>query len=281
MGRYSFSGHESFFCRPLWLKKAYDAICESVDFTSPDAVAYLGVGKNMVSSIRFWSRAFGLSYNDNPSPFAKSIFDTEIGYDPYLEDEGTLWLLHYFLLTKNVASLYHLTFLEFKREKKEFDREQLLSFVRRKCNSSEQKNVFNENTVKKDIGVLLHNYVTPIEGRSNEDFSAIFLDLGLISEIGHERFSFNDIETYHIDPDILLYALIDYKGEDNTISLDGMQEIALIFGLSLTNLIELIRKVVIQHPKDLTYSDNSGVKNLQFVHDIDSYAVLNHYYTKG
>ena len=281
MGRYSFSGHESFFCRPLWLKKAYDAICESVDFTSPDAVAYLGVGKNMVSSIRFWSRAFGLSYNDNPSPFAKSIFDTEIGYDPYLEDEGTLWLLHYFLLTKNVASLYHLTFLEFKREKKEFDREQLLSFVRRKCNSSEQKNVFNENTVKKDIGVLLHNYVTPIEVRSNEDFSAIFLDLGLISEIGHERFSFNDIETYHIDPDILLYALIDYKGEDNTISLDGMQEIALIFGLSLTNLIELIRKVVTQHPKDLTYSDNSGVKNLQFIHDIDSYAVLNHYYTKG
>ena len=107
------------------------------------------------------------------------------------------------------------------------------------------------------------------------------INLGLISEIGHERFAFNDIETYHIDPDILLYALIDYKGEDNTISLDGMQEIALIFGLSLTNLIELIRKVVTQHPKDLTYSDNSGVKNLQFIHDIDSYAVLNHYYTKG
>lgn len=254
---------------------------EGVIFTSPDAVASLGVGKNMVASIRFWSRAFGLSCNDIPTPFAQSIFDSERGYDPYLEDEGTLWLLHYYLLTKQVASLYHLTFLDFQREKREFDRNQLLAFVRRKCNVPEQKNVYNENTVKKDIGVLLHNYVTPSELRSNEDFSAIFLDLGLINALGSERYAFNDIEASHIHPDILLYALLDYKGEDNTISLDGMQEVALIFGLSLTNLIELVREVVAQHPEDLSYTDNSGVKNLQFIHDIDAAAVLNHYYMEA
>lgn len=254
---------------------------EGVVFTSPDAVAALGVGKNMVASIRFWSRAFGLSVNDTPTSFAVSIFDSERGYDPYLEDEGTLWLLHYYLLTKQVASLYHLTFLDFQREKREFDRNQLLSFVRRKCNVPEQKNVYNENTVKKDIGVLLHNYVAPSDVRSNEDFSAIFLDLGLINALGSDRYAFNDTEPSHIHPDILLYALLDYKGEDNTISLDGMQEVALIFGLSLTNLIELVREVVAQHQEDLSYTDNSGVKNLQFIHDIDAAAVLNHYYTEA
>ena len=210
---------------------------EGVIFTSPDAVASLGVGKNMVASIRFWSRAFGLSCNDIPTPFAQSIFDSERGYDPYLEDEGTLWLLHYYLLTQKVASLYHLTFLDFQREKREFDRNQLQAFIKRKCNVPEQKNVYNENTVKKDIGVLLHNYVAPSEIRSNEDFSAIFQDLGLINALGYDRYAFNDTELSHIHPDILLYALLDYKGEDNTISLDGMQEVALIFGLSLTNLI--------------------------------------------
>ena len=281
MGRYSFSGHESFFCKPLWLKKAYDAMNEGVSFISPDAVASLGVGKNMVASIRFWSRAFGLSINDTPTPFATAIFDSQNGYDPYLEDEGTLWLLHYYLLTKKIASIYHLTFLDFQREKREFDRSQLLAFIRRKCNVPEQKNVYNENTVKKDIGVLLHNYVTPSELKSNEDFSAIFLDLGLINSIGADRYSFNDTEPSHIHPDILLYALLDYKGKDNTISLDGMQEIALIFGLSLTNLIELVREVVAQHQEDLSYTDNSGVKNLQFIHDIDAAAVLNHYYTEA
>ncbi len=281
MPRYSFSGHESFFCKPLWLKKAYDAMNEGVSFTSPDAVAALGVGKNMVASIRFWSRAFGLSINDTPTSFAKTIFDSELGLDPYLEDEGTLWLLHYYLLTNKVASLYHLTFLDFQREKREFDRNQLLAFIKRKCNVPEQKNVYNENTVKKDIGVLLHNYVMPTDIRSNEDFSAIFLDLGLINALGSEQYSFNETVPSHIHPDILLFALLDYKGEDNTISLDGMQEVALIFGLSLTNLIELIREVVAQHPEDLSYTDNSGVKNLQFIHDIDAAAVLNHYYTEA
>lgn len=281
MPRYSFSGHESFICKPLWLKKAYDAMNEGVSFTSPDAVAALGVGKNMVASIRFWFRAFGLSVNDVPTNFATSIFDSKNGYDPYLEDEGTLWLLHYYIITKEIASLYHLTFLDFQREKREFDRNQLLAFVRRKCNVPEQKNVYNENTVKKDIGVLLHNYVTPSELRSNEDFSAIFLDLGLINALGSDRYAFNDVEPSHIHPDILLYALLDYKGKDNTISLDGMQEIALIFGLSLTNLIELLREVVAQHPEDLSYTDNSGVKNLQIIHDIDAAAVLYHYYTKA
>lgn len=281
MSRYCFSGHESFFCKPLWLKKAYDAMNEGVNFISPDAVATLGVGKNMVASIRFWSRAFGLSVNDIPTPLGHVFFDAELGYDPFLEDEGTLWLLHYYLLTKKVASLYHLTFLDFQREKREFDRTQLLSFIKRKCNVPEQKNVYNENTVKKDIGVLLHNYVTPSELRSNEDFSAIFLDLGLINALGADKYEFNNTDPCHIHPDILLYALLDYKGEDNTISLDGMQEIALIFGLSLTNLIKLLREVVAQHPEDLSYTDNSGVKNLQFIHDIDAAAVLNHYYTEA
>jgi hypothetical protein len=244
MGRYSFSGHESFFCKPLWLKKAYDAMNEGVNFSSPDAVAALGVGKNMVASIRFWSRAFGLSLNDIPSPFAHFIFDSEQGYDPYLEDEGTLWLLHYYLLSQKVASLYSLTFLDFQREKKEFDRNQLQAFIKRKCNVPEQRNVYNENTVKKDIGVLLHNYVAPSEVRSNEDFSAIFLDLGLINALGSDRYAFNDTEPSHIHPDILLYTLLDYKGEDNTISLYGMQEVALIFALSLTNLMELVREDV-------------------------------------
>ena len=281
MPRYSFSGHESFFCKPLWLKKAYDAMNEGVNFTSPDAVAALGVGKNMVTSIRFWSRAFGLSVNDTPSLFAKSIFDIERGFDPYLEDEGTLWLLHYYLLTNKVASLYHLTFLDFQREKREFDRNQLLAFIKRKCSASGQNNVYNENTVKKDIGVFLHNYVTPSELRSNEDFSPIFLDLGLINALGSDRYAFNDTDPSHIDPDILLYVLLDYRGEDNTVSLDGMQEVALIFGLSLTNFIELLREIVAQHPEDLSYTDNSGVKNLQFIHDIDSAAVLNHYYAEA
>ena len=57
---YKFSGHESFPCKSLWLKKGYDFVANKNDFNSPDAVITLGVGKNMVASIRFWLRAFGV-----------------------------------------------------------------------------------------------------------------------------------------------------------------------------------------------------------------------------
>lgn len=58
--RFSFSGHESFQCRSLWLKKGYDFINSGKSFNDEDAVVILGVGKNMVASIRYWMKAFDL-----------------------------------------------------------------------------------------------------------------------------------------------------------------------------------------------------------------------------
>lgn len=54
MANYSFSGHESFACKSLWLKKGYDFVVQERDFDAPDAVIHLDVGKNKVSSIRYW-----------------------------------------------------------------------------------------------------------------------------------------------------------------------------------------------------------------------------------
>ena len=93
-----FSGHESFHCRSLWLKKGYDHLKSGYDFKD-EAPILLGVGKNMVSSIRYWVKSFGLVDTDNErlKPIADKIF-SEDGWDPFLEDEGTLWLLHYLSL---------------------------------------------------------------------------------------------------------------------------------------------------------------------------------------
>lgn len=68
--KYTFSGHESFPCKSLWLKKGYDFVVGGNDFNSPDAVITLGVGKNMVASIRFWLRAFGVTENDKKQSLA-------------------------------------------------------------------------------------------------------------------------------------------------------------------------------------------------------------------
>jgi hypothetical protein len=66
-------------------------------FNDEMAVVELGVGKNMVASLRYWGRAFGtINENDLPTQIAEYIFG-ETGQDVYLEDFATIWLLHYHL----------------------------------------------------------------------------------------------------------------------------------------------------------------------------------------
>lgn len=55
--RLSFSGHESFQCRSLWLKKGYDFVNTGHSFTDEYGVVELGVGKNMFNVIRYWMLA--------------------------------------------------------------------------------------------------------------------------------------------------------------------------------------------------------------------------------
>lgn len=284
MSKYSFSGHESFQCKSLWLKKGYDYLLDGNSFTDIDAVAKLGVGKNMVSAIRFWLRAFGLTKADELNQIATYIFDSDNGRDPFAEDLNTLWLLHFLLVSSEVASIYNLLFVEYQREKREFSKQELQSFIKRKCAVPEQKNVYNENTVRKDIGVLLKNYVAPKDLKAIEDFSSLLIALGLIVDTGKQStnkeniFTFKTNDSSEIASEIILYSLIRTKGTDFTVSFDVLQKLSLIFGLPMVSLIDIIRSLEIIFPETLVFTDNSGIKNVQFLREIDESEALNHYY---
>ena len=278
MARYSFSGHESFYCKSLWLKKGYDFLLQEYNFNAPDAVAELGVGKNMVSSIRYWLKSFGLTIDDKLTEIAHYLFHPKTGKDKYGEDLATLWLLHYLLVTTNLASIYNLSFLSFQREKREFDKEQLQQFIKRKCDVPEQKNVYNENTINKDIRVMLQNYVMPNDLKSLEDFSALLINLNLLRMNEEKKYSFNSKSKDDIPSIIILYALIDIKGNDKTISFDTLLDVSLLFCMPITELISIIKNLEKEFPGILAYNDNSGVRNVQFLTEIDKLEVLDKYY---
>ena len=266
------------------MKKGYDFLIGGNNFTDVDAVAKLGVGKNMVSAIRFWLRAFGLTKADELQIVARFIFDSEKGRDPFAEDLNTLWLLHFLLISSKVASIYYLLFVEYQRGKREFSRSDLQSFIKRKCNIPEQKNVYNENTVRKDIGVLLKNYVTPTDLKSIEDFSSLLIALGLIIDTGKQSTDKESIYTFKINEssdiasEIILFAFIQMKGTDNTVSFDVIQQLSLIFSMPITTLIDIIRSLEYSFPNTLVFTDNSGIKNVQFLREIDEKEALQHYY---
>jgi len=155
--KYTFSGHESFQCRHLWLKKGYDYIISGKSFVDDDAVVKLGVGKNMVSATRFWLRAFNIiDIKDCPTEFGNKLL-AEDGWDPYLEDDGSLWLLHYQLVKTNFASIYYLVFNEFRKEKLFLDKTSFVNYLKRRKETDDTFS-FNEKTVNDDFTVFVKMY---------------------------------------------------------------------------------------------------------------------------
>jgi len=113
-----FSGHETFPMRYGWLKKVYDA-CQPIRkrkkgsiikdlFNSDEAIVTLGVGKNMVSSMRHWSVYSSLLDTDNEKNLVINEFADEIfiddGLDPHTENFATLWYLHWNLVTRKISN---------------------------------------------------------------------------------------------------------------------------------------------------------------------------------
>ena len=110
--RVSFGRHESFPLRFSWIAKGLEAVrSDPFVFVQEDATVRLGVGKNMVSAIRHWLQAARLV-----RPAARGGYvETEVGRiafgedgDPYLEDDATIWLVHWLLAANpsNATTIY-------------------------------------------------------------------------------------------------------------------------------------------------------------------------------
>ena len=277
--KYTLSGHESSTCKASGWKKGYDFIRNNNNFNSPDSVVELGVGKNMVASIRYWMRAFGLTENDEPEPVADYLFDSSKGKDPYMEDLGTLWLLHFLLVSTCEATLYNILFTQLQRERKVFDRQHIVNLVKRMMTEDGKQSQYNENTVKKDIGTLLLNYVLPQKAKALDDYSALLIDLDLIRmDANGKSYLFNIEGKRQVPWQIFLYAVIKAKGKDMTVSYDTLQELGLMFCMNDMEVIEMCKVVEAHHIDQVRYTDTAGIRQLQFINEISEEEVLNEYY---
>lgn len=285
--KFTFSGHDSFPCRQLWLKKGYDYVREGKNFNDEDSVVQLGVGKNMVSSIRFWLKAFNIIDNkDMPTEFGKRLFDDENGYDPFLEDEASLWLLHYQLVKNGFASIYSIIFNEFRKEKLFFNKETFVNYIKRFGESNPDLNL-NENTVGKDFIVFANLYKNDSESKDVEDsFSGVLSELELLKSTGKgkdEQFFIENSERDNLPESIVLYAILDNPNYGNSISLNSLEfefnSPGSIFALNRSGLMNKISEIVNEF-KDITFTDQAGIKELQFKKKTDAFTILDSYYGK-
>jgi len=286
----TFSGHDTFHCRQLWLKKGYDFVVKGNKFTDSEAVVLLGVGKNMVSAISFWMKAFGLIGKDGTmTPLADYIFSSD-GKDPYLEDEATLWLLHYNLINQGIASIYDLIFNDLRKEKIEFSKENFLVFAERKAIEIGFTQ-FNRNTVGADFEVLTKMYIrTTDQAKDKEDtFSGLLTDLNLIQEEKKTTslYSIPNENRNTLPEEIILYTILDKHDFQNSISLNVIfqerNQAGSVFAITKNALMEKLESVANSskyREYGISLSDHAGIKELQFISKPDKFDILNHYYVK-
>ena len=293
MKKLTFSGHESFPCKQFWLKKGFDFVEQGKSFNSDEAVIDLGVGKNMVRSIRFWLHAFGIS-NDRsgskPSELGIYLFGKD-GRDPYLEDIGSTWLLHYFLVKGGEASIYYLIFNQFRKARPEFTSEQLHNYLKKVCNETASAS-YNSNTIDRDIKVFIQNCRTPTSHRTQiEDaYSSLLYELDLLgvaqkeSVVELKRQDYFSIHTGgkgSLPCDIVLFAILDFAGDARTVSfnelLSSENSPGSIFALSGDELLAKIQCISDRHDS-VIYTQTAGNRQLQFSKELDKWEVLNGYY---
>ena len=190
---YRISGHESFPCRYTWLPKAVRAVKEDPTLLSDDndrAMVTLGLGKNMVRSLRFWSQAAGVATPAGKraghalTDFGSAVFG-ERGYDPFLEDIRTLWLIHWNFSTDIRNPLLAWDYLLNRWHEPEL----VPSVVQRAMlvEATKQDQKLSAATIEQHWDTFIHTYV-PTRGRKGEvledNLDCPLVELDLIVRIG-------------------------------------------------------------------------------------------------
>lgn len=288
MSRYKFSGHETFECRHFWLKKGFDFIDKKGVFKSDQALIELGVGKNMISSISYWMKAFGVvdSATSDLTEFGRYIFHTQ-GKDPYLEDIGTLYLLHHNIMkNEELASIYKMTFIDFRKTRidSEFTSDFLYEYIIRRLKSEQLD--YSEKSLKNDIKVFLKTYHASLKKDSKsieDDFSSILIDLKYIEPIkdvfikGEQVYRMQYNVQNGLNDLIFLYAILDSFNEERSIPVEDIQ--IMVADLFLCNREGTENKLISLSEKGLiVYKEDAGRKEIQIKRNLTKWDVLNKYY---
>lgn len=220
--RLSFSGHQTFTFRYSWLPKGVQAVKQDPTiFFREDALVELGVGKNMVDSIRFWCEAMDLIDVDGKQqhaairPLGGLLFGKDKrskGLDPYLEDPGTLWLLHWQLVSRVVvASTWHYAFTHWNQNV--FSKDQLAKWIFQVAKQSNATRS-SEPSIQRDAEVFIRTYAPVAAGdrrRPIEDsFDCPLGELGLIRQLDEGYYQFRQGPKPSLPSHMLAYALLEY-----------------------------------------------------------------------
>lgn len=184
---FRFGGHQSFALRTAWLPKAAQAIEAGEDvFSDPlRGVVRLGLGKNMVEALRTWVEAYGVAERRNGawrlSAFGKAVFGAG-GHDRFLEDEQTLWLLHWNISTLAENPFFSWELLINRWSERYFTTSEIMTAFAREAERAVRP--LSNVSARQHFDVWLHTYLRGRNGRGEEGIDSPLSSLGLVERAG-------------------------------------------------------------------------------------------------
>ena len=286
-----FRAHETFFIRKGWLSKGIKNILISPDvFLSREnnPMDVLGIGANMVKSLRYWLQAVGLTEEvldggkkiQTLTPLGEVIYEN----DPYMEELGTLWLLHYRLATNNAeATAWYYFYNEFRLT--EFTRDDFINHINSylRINNVE----VSERSLEDDYNCIINTYVPRIKSNPQKiqpesNIDCPLGELGLIDIVNKKSKTYKKScpqkDTLH--PLILLSVILEQAGGETSVKISDIQNntnnAGKVFNLDIIALTTLLYKIELIGLIKVVRT--AGLDVIEIKADFDFVGCVNEYY---
>ncbi|MDN2483441.1 DUF4007 family protein [Vibrio agarivorans] len=307
-----FSGHQTFPIRYGWIYKIIQEVMGGNSISSKENIEEqmisMGMGKNMVLSVRHWIRTLGLVVCTDTkqqtyelTELAQQLFVGKNAYDEYIDKVGTVWLLHWLGQTidaqnaeLNTARWFFNYFNGVRTNKEQLGKDIKLSLA------NHEKDL-TEATLKKDIDCLFQMYgVKRVSGvKINEDsFASPFTELSLLTQESAKEYRAELGTQSSLPVEIFAYAVIDFmqrKQKDSdgeivhsqsTVSFDSLLNDVgspgRVFRLSTSGLSDKLDQLETLSDGKIGWTDTQGLRqvqhNYQDLHSVEPGQFLTNYY---
>ena len=253
-----FRAHDTFFIRKGWLSKGMKHIVEKpglfVDKTE-NPMDVLGIGSNMVKSLRYWLQTVGLT--EEPKSGKRDQTLTDLGKEIYkndcfIEEIGTLYLLQYKLATNKAdATAWYHFFNVFSMS--EFSREDFVKEVQKYIKIEGEPEVALRS-LNDDFNCIINTYLARYKTNSKQVSPENNIDCPL-GEIGLIDILNKDKKTYKkttppigsFNPWVVYAVIMDNADGRTEIGLNELLtaegNIGKVFNLDAIAMIDILHRV--------------------------------------
>lgn len=213
--------HESFSIREGWLAKGIKNVKEYGNvFALQNATDILGIGTNMVKSLKYWMTATRLIEEKNREIMLSDFGSIINEYDPYLEDIFSWWLIHINMIT-NVDDAYIYNLFFNKCNIKTFTKREL--YEKLYALLTNEKLTFNENILQDEVNMIIKTYTIDekIDNPEN-NFICPLSELNLLKKVDRDTYEKNRPEIRNLPFWVVYYIICLLLDDRDNISIDEL-----------------------------------------------------------